>query len=189
MSPKCALGVVSRAASRLDGTPILPAQWAVGSGQKDRRPSKEKNRCDRMNEHPAAGVDGGAETGSRPKPCPGVSTAKPATRRAVTLLSRSTHPPPLSPPGTRPRRLPRTPAATNGTPTSVDEPAALNGRDRGNLFASGPVGGRSPASRQTLRGLCRVSPNTCWVQPPRVRRADTTARSPQQTAREIRPHS
>src|SRR5262249_4643230 len=29
------------------------------------------------------------------------------------------------------------------------------------------------ASRQLLRGLGRESPNTCWVQPPHVRRADT----------------
>ena len=35
----------------------------------------------------------------------------------------------------------------------------------------------------------RESPNTCWVQPPSGRRADTQARSPQADRQEKRPHS
>jgi hypothetical protein len=35
----------------------------------------------------------------------------------------------------------------------------------------------------------RASPNTCWVQPPSVRRADTQARSPPADSPEKRPHS
>src|SRR5262249_57033101 len=58
-----------------------------------------------------------------------------------TEVSRSHAPPPPSPPGTRSRRLPRTPAPTNGTSTRVDEPAASSGRDRGNATASGPAPG------------------------------------------------
>ena len=43
------------------------------------------------------------------RPVPGVRTARPATRTSCdSRLSRSHTPPPLSPPGTRPRRLPRT---------------------------------------------------------------------------------
>src|SRR5262249_59091290 len=46
-------------------------------------------------------------------------------------------------------------------------------------------GHRARASRRTLRGLGRQSPNPCWVQPPMG--LTPAARSPLQSVRAIRP--
>ena len=83
-----------------------------------------------------------------------------------TEVSRSNALPPLAPPGTRPRRLPRSRAATNGTSISVDEPAALNGREVGYERASGQAGDRSPVQPPVLSGTVPEEPDTCLVQPP-----------------------
>ena len=83
-----------------------------------------------------------------------------------------TDPRPSAPPGMRPRCLPPLPSC-HKRDIPRDEPTALSGRAIGNRTTSGPVRECSSRTRrhEPPVGGGRVSPNTCWVQPPIVRTA------------------
>ena len=110
-----------------------------------------------------------------------VARSSPATRRAVAPRCHAhTLPRPSSPPGTRPSTSAPHPSCQKrdipkGRARRIEWPHA---REPNSI---GPGSGRlipGPPPRG-LRDRGRVSPNTCWVQSPTVRRADTaTARSP-----------
>ena len=124
----------------------------------DKRPLEEKNRCERVNEHPGGG--GGRGDVNRAQVFRPVHEYARHSRRLDELRHRSaalTRSPPPSPPGrfppqggrgSRPRRLPCFPSRHKRDIPSGDEPADLSGRDRGNQTASGLVRDDSSRTRR-----------------------------------------
>src|SRR5262249_49698914 len=150
VSPRSALGVVSRAASRWEGTPIPPCCRGPRSEDRGQKTPEGKNDVSAGSEprrREWTGVRGNGLAVWRP--VPRVRTAKPATRRAATLKCHAhTHPRP-------PRR---------------------RGRDRDVCPAPQPppTGHRHASMSQPLRvaGIAgtqqhRDRPGSCaWAQPP-----------------------
>ena len=121
-----------RAASRLGGPPILPLSEGSGQEYKGRRPVEEKKRCERVNEQPGD-EDGRGDVkrahGREAKSTSTHGTAGDSTS-CVTCVSRSHAPRPLATGDETSTSAPHPEPQLTGHPFG-DEPAALNGRDRG----------------------------------------------------------